>query len=308
MNVKSKLMQKNGIMAVTLARGFLAMEVGSRIPTIAQLAEKYTSARGTVQNAIKFLQDYNAVKLEPRGHLGTFIISIDYSKLMEIADIKTLLGVMPLPYSKAYEGLATGIYNTLNIAGLSAGLAFMRGATKRIDALLDGRYDFAVISKLAAEYYIEEGAELQIVQEFGDFTYVNEHVIIFREKEKSHIEDGMRIAIDNSSLDQVLLTHYHCRDKKVELIPVIYSQVSKAILKGDIDAAIWNKDDIIEKKAEVHYSSIDNSYFLGKDTNAVVVSRSENASLNTLLKKFLNKDKVLFLQKKVIGDEIIPNY
>ena len=99
MNVKSKLMQKNGIMAVTLARGFLAMEVGSRIPTIAQLAEKYTSARGTVQNAIKFLQDYNAVKLEPRGHLGTFIISIDYSKLMEIADIKTLLGVMPLPYS-----------------------------------------------------------------------------------------------------------------------------------------------------------------------------------------------------------------
>ena len=51
--------------------------------TVAFLSEKYETARGTVQSSLKLLQDYGAIKLESRGHLGTFITYIDYLKLLE---------------------------------------------------------------------------------------------------------------------------------------------------------------------------------------------------------------------------------
>lgn len=307
MNVKSKLMQKNGYMATIMAIDFLSKEEGDRINTVAQLSEEYGTGRGTVQNALKLLQEYGAVSLEARGHLGTFISTIDYKKLMEIADIKTLLGVMPLPYSKAYEGLATGIYNTLNTSGVSAGLAFMRGAAKRVEALLEKRYDFAVISKLAAEYYINKEAEIEILCEFGDRTYVSEHIVMFSEA-KTEITDGMRIGIDYSSIDQASLTEYLTLNKKVELVPLIYSQIFESMEKGRIDAAVWNNDDVIDKNSRFTFKNINSEAFQWKDTNAVVVVRKGSSSLNQLLRRFLAREEVLKLQEMVVKGEIIPNY
>ncbi|SHJ33136.1 Helix-turn-helix domain-containing protein [Clostridium amylolyticum] len=308
MDLKDKLMQKNGIIAVTLAREFLSNEVGDRILTVAQLAEKYSTARGTIQSALKFLQDYEAISLEARGHLGTFITSINYIKLLDVADIKTILGVMPLPYSKVYEGLATGLYNTLVTSNISVGLAYMRGANTRVEALREQRYDFAVISKLAAQHYISEGHDIEIIDEFGDFTYVNEHILMFSKGSKNTIEDGMKIGIDYSSLDQVILTKYHCQGKNVEFVPLIYSQILNSILRGEIHAAIWNKDDLQDRDIKIPFKPINNSIFSYKDTNAVIVANTENSSFNTLLKKFINKEKVLDIQKKVINGEITPNY
>lgn len=308
MDLKDKLMQKNGIIAVTLAREFLSNEVGDRILTVAQLAEKYSTARGTIQSALKFLQDYEAISLEARGHLGTFITSINYIKLLDVADIKTILGVMPLPYSKVYEGLATGLYNTLVTSNISVGLAYMRGANTRVEALREQRYDFAVISKLAAQHYISEGHDIEIIDEFGDFTYVNEHILMFSKGSKNTIEDGMKIGIDYSSLDQVILTKYHCQGKNVEFVPLIYSQILNSILRGEINAAIWNKDDLQDRDIKIPFKPINNSIFSYKDTNAVIVANTENSSFNTLLKKFINTEKVLDIQKKVINGEITPNY
>lgn len=308
MDLKDKLMQKNGIIAVTLAREFLSNEVGDRILTVAQLAEKYSTARGTIQSALKFLQDYEAISLEARGHLGTFITSINYIKLLDVADIKTILGVMPLPYSKVYEGLATGLYNTLVTSNISVGLAYMRGANTRVEALREQRYDFAVISKLAAQHYISEGHDIEIIDEFGDFTYVNEHILMFSKGSRNTIEDGMKIGIDYSSLDQVILTKYHCQGKNVEFVPLIYSQILNSILRGEINAAIWNKDDLQDRDIKIPFKPINNSIFSYKDTNAVIVANTENSSFNTLLKKFINKEKVLDIQKKVINGEITPNY
>lgn len=135
MDIKSKLMQKMGLMSENLSIEFMQLDMDDRIPTIAELTEKYNTARGTVQTALKILQDYDAIRLESRGHLGTFIKYIDHLKLLEIAGTNSLVGVMPLPYSKRYEGLATGVFNTLNEEGLTVNLAFMRGSNHRLKAL-----------------------------------------------------------------------------------------------------------------------------------------------------------------------------
>ena len=63
MNVQSKLMQKLGIAITSLAVEFLPLNKGDRIKTVADLAERYDTARGTIQSAIKFLKEENAVIL-----------------------------------------------------------------------------------------------------------------------------------------------------------------------------------------------------------------------------------------------------
>ena len=206
MEIKSKLMQKIGIMSANLSNEFIQLDVDDRIPTVAFLSEKYETARGTVQSSLKLLQDYGAIKLESRGHLGTFITYIDYLKLLEVAGINSLVGVMPLPYSKRYEGLATGIFNTLNDRHLSVNLAFMRGANHRLKALLDGRYDFAVTSRLTADYYLKNNEPIEIVAAFGDYSYVNEHVLVVRNDNDGVIRNNMKVGIDRSSIDQSSLT------------------------------------------------------------------------------------------------------
>ncbi|MCW6075111.1 hypothetical protein LAV44_07200 [Clostridium sporogenes] len=308
MDIKSKLMQKNGLMAMTLAKEFLPMEEGDRILTVAQISEKYKTARGTIQAALKFLQEYGAIVLEPRGHLGTFINKISYEKLLEISDIKTIVGVMPLPYSKGYEGLATGLYNTLSATSFNISLAYMRGANNRVQALKEERYDFVVMSKLAAEYYINNGEDIEIVLGFDPHSYVNEHIVIFKNKEDKEIKDGMNVGIDYSSIDHEILSLYQCEGKNVNYVSMIYSQILNKILSGEIDAAIWNKDDIKDNDKKFNYYSIRNEKFNYADTEAVIVVNKNNEYLTKLLKKFLDKDQILDIQKKVVNEEIIPNY
>ena len=308
MSVKVKLMQKNGIMVMNLAKEFINYNVGERICTVAKYSEKYDTARGTIQSALKFLQQNRAIDLDARGHLGTFLTFINYERLLEFADIKAIVGVMPLPYSKLYEGLATGLYKTFLSNKLPSSIAYMRGANSRLDALQAGRYDFAVISKLAADYSINEGANIEIVMNFGQYTYVKEHALIFNKPSCSSIINGMKIGIDRTSIDHYLLTLSQCEGKKVELIDLPYNQIVAKVLCGDLDAAVWNIDEINERKIDIKYYALENDKFHKEDTEAVMVVDKYKSEISSILKNFLNKDEILVWQNKVLTGEITPNY
>ena len=306
MEIKSKLMQKIGIMSANLSNEFIQLDVDDRIPTVAFLSEKYETARGTVQSSLKLLQDYGAIKLESRGHLGTFITYIDYLKLLEVAGINSLVGVMPLPYSKRYEGLATGIFNTLNDRHLSVILAFMRGANHRLKALLDGRYDFAVTSRLTADYYLKNNEPIEIVAAFGDYSYVNEHVLVVRNDNDGVIRNNMKVGIDRSSIDQSSLTLSYFNDFNVEYVDMSYSSLKNAIKNKEVDAAIWNKDDIDGDEVKVLKLGREN---LGiSDTEAVIITSKKNAILPKLFSKNLDRKEVLRYQREVLEGLIMPNY
>ena len=109
------------------------------------------------------------------------------------------MGVMPLPYSKRYEGLATGLYKAFEKADIPFSLAFMRGAGKRIEALGLGKYDFAITSKLAATHEKSKVEYIEIMHVFKEGSYVGEHIILFKDNNISEIEDGMKIGIDPAS-------------------------------------------------------------------------------------------------------------
>src|SRR4051812_8415855 len=122
------LYSKNGLAAKFIAKELIHVLEGERIPRISDFTEKLSLGRGTVQGALKVLEDLHAISLESRGHLGTFLIKRDLNLLYEIAGIGPIVGVMPLPYSRKYEGLATGIVEAIEGIQKKSGLAFMRGA------------------------------------------------------------------------------------------------------------------------------------------------------------------------------------
>jgi hypothetical protein len=308
MDIKTQLMQKYGLVTIKLAREFITMSVGERINTIAEYSTKYETARGTVQAALKLLEENKAVSIEPRGHLGTFITSINYEILWDFTDFGTIMGVMPLPYSRLYEGLATGLYKEADNRKFPFSLAYMRGAENRINALSKGRYDFAVVSKLAAQHSIISGSGIDIALQFGNYSYVNEHVMVFSDSFKRNIEDGMRIGVDKSSIDHYLLTLAQCRGKQVEIIDLPYNQVVQKLRTGEIDAAVWNIDEIVERKLNIKYYPLSNNDFLGEDTEAVLVINGSNFGIKNLLQQYINCNKVVEYQEKVVTGELVPNY
>lgn len=308
MNVQSKLMQKLGIAITSLAVEFLPLNKGDRIKTVADLAERYYTARGTIQSAIKFLKEENAVILESRGHLGTYIKEIDYIKLLDLTGIKSLVGVMPLPYSKRYEGLATGLYKCLNDSGVNTNLAFMRGSNHRLKALEDGRYDFAVTSRLTADYYLENNKNIEIVKVFGDFSYVNEHIIVVAKDFNGEFTNGTRVGIDTSSIDQFMLTKTYFKDLDVQYVTLNYSQFITAIKENEIDVAIWNLDDIQDRQDDIKFLPLKRESNNIKDTEAVIIASKENSIVKVLFSRVLNVENVKKYQRLVMEKKIMPQY
>lgn len=298
---------KNSIATKSLAREFIGLPLNSRIKTITEYSNDIGFARGTIQNSIKLMRNQNAICIKPKGHLGSFLIAKNIHLLLSFADINFLVGVMPLPYSKKYEGLGHGIlYNLEKNLNLPINMAYMRGAKKRIEMVLDERYDFAITSKYAALSYKNQNKNIDIVTEFGSETYVSRHIMITADKNFTNIEDGMKIGVDRDSIDQLNLTLDHTRNKDVELVNVNYNLIIQSILNGTIDVAIWNGDELRNKYNNLYYKDLDG--YSDDNTIACLLVKKDRNDLKKLIKDNLNVQEVVNLQKLVIENKIIPNY
>ena len=307
---KRKLMSKNGEVTMYLAREFIIHDIGDRIKTVEEYADNFGTGRGTIQSAIKFLRDERAIDLESRGHLGTFMLSMDYKKLWDISGFETIMGVMPLPYSKRYEDLATGLYKAFEMANIPFSLAFMRGAGKRIETLGFGKYDFAITSKLAVDPKHSNFSSIEIISELGQESYVGKHVIIFADKKQNKILPNMRVGIDPDSIDQLILTKYECQGLKVDFVEISYAQIFHNLKNNLIDAAIWNGDELNEQLLDYGIVPLSNgnSNNEKEDTIAVIVANKDNKILKDILTKRIKIEEISKVQEKVINGTMIPSY
>jgi hypothetical protein len=305
-SISDVLFAKCGKAVVSIANEFISLEEGDKIPTVSYLQEINDCSRGTVQNAISTLKEINAIKIEPHGQSGTILTYKNTKLLLQIIGINNIVGCMPLPYSKRYEGLATGLVSTIeNSYNIKSSLAFVRGAKNRIEMLLSGRYDYAVVSLLAAKQFIKENKDIVIVKELGAGTYTGDHVIIFHDQKETKIRDGMKVGIDDSSIDQTKLTDIVCKGIKVKKVHLSYSNVLKTIALGNIDCAIWNKDEIYDKYMNINYQSIDKNK---DDTIAVIVADKKRKNFINFLNKVIDEEIVISKQKEVMDGSLIPTY
>ncbi len=305
--IRDQLLSKNGTATLILSREFLKYREGERIMTITEFAAKMNLARGTVQNALKNLISSGAIQISSKGHLGSYLEKKDTVILMEYAGIDNLVGTMPLPYSRRYEGLASGIIvSSESQSAVLVNLAYMRGAKNRMSMVESGRYDFAIVSKFAAETYIGEGRPLKILIDFGPVSYLNRHVLMLHDESKEGIEDGMKVGVDESSLDQKELTRVVCVGKKVEYVPIEYTRSLESIKNGEVDAMVMNIDEVLDKKLDIHYVPIDD-YDSG-NTAAVIVIDENKEEIGALLNEVIDVETVLAVQKRVLEGEMIPRY
>ncbi|RRD96254.1 GntR family transcriptional regulator [Clostridiales bacterium COT073_COT-073] len=305
-----ELMSKNGQIVVQLSRNFLSYQEGQRLPTISQFVEEYKVARGTVQSALRYLSESGAVTLQARGHLGTYVINIDYQRLWTISGHGAILGLMPLPYTKRYEGMATGLYQSFCQAKIPFNLAYMRGARHRLEMLEQGVYHFAIVSKLAVEDMMTHGKKFKIIHQFSEESYVTEHGIILRQGLK-RLESGLKIALDESSPDQTLLTKKECQGIEVVYVPMSYNQILSCLETGEVDAAIWNLDELQEKNISVHLVPLQNKEarkFDRAGNRAVIAIDFANSYIGDIMAKLVDFSEIEKIQQLVVGHKKIPMY
>lgn len=304
-----ELMKKNGMIVSKLASEFLFLKNGDKINTVENYSAKYGCGRGTVQSALDLIKKYEAINLVPRGKLGTFIDNIDYVKLTKLSGIDSLVGIMPLPYSKRYEGLATGIYLNVREKQMPLNFAFMRGSNSRLESLISNRCDFIIVSRLTAEHYLKEGKKIKIIKAFGEKSYVNEHVVLINKNFKGEKSKKIRVGIDRTSIDLKILTEKYFNDpnKEIEYIELNYNNFLTSIENDIIDAAIWNKDDLKEN-SNVIIMKIDENKLNIRDTEAVIITKDESTLIKNLLNNLIDEQEVISIQEKVLLNKCIPRY
>ncbi|MER2173145.1 MAG: GntR family transcriptional regulator YhfZ [Carnobacterium sp.] len=307
--MKETFYQKKGLAIEKVASELFLLSKDDRMPIISELQEKYELSRGTVQNALSFLKEIGAIETESKGHLGTYIKKIDYHILQSYVVKDQLTATMPLPYSKLYEGFATGLYLAFKESDIKLNMVYIRGSEDRIEAVKKGLYDMAVVSRFAAEHEIRANGTIDIALKFGPKSYLSEHVLLLASKEQESIIDGMRVGIDRDSLDHLMLTNEHIEGENVELVEVPANQLIYALRENQIDAGIWNYDEIIDK----NYEDLNVQFIPLKEQHkamneAVIICQKDNLVIESICRKNIEVEKMLETQDKIKNGLMTPRY
>ena len=302
-----EMLSKEGIVTRRVALELCNVVVGQRIPTVSELETLCSASRGNVQKALRNLCERGAVALESHGQNGTKLTAIDLPALASVCGRDHLVGVMPLPYTTRYEGLATGLFTYLSVEGMRSFITFQRGSEARVQMLLDGFANYVVMSRMAFDSYASRGCKVELALELPPLTYVGRHVLMARDAERSDWS-GARVGIDESSVDQSSLTRAFFADCDVEYVPVQYTHIVDMLLAGELDMGIWNEDDVHVRAADLERRPIDDPALHGANTRAVIVTRSDDALTRRLIQALLSSEKIEETQRKVMSGELMARY
>ena len=297
--MRRTFIKKEGVVITTLARYLLGEKCGNRLKTIDELATECHSSVGLTQAALKTLESGGAIRIERRGRNGSYLVEMDNKALLSHVDINNVVCAMPLPYTRLYEGLASGLKAQFD--GIPFYYAHMRGADIRVECLLNGVYDMAVVSRLAAESYLTQKG-LCLALELGPHTYVGEHQLICRKGESAKVK---RVGLDNRSADQKIMTDVFFGSSDVERVDLSYHESLQRIVKGDVDAVI-SESELAMLGLEAMPLTNDPRFL--QATEAVILTRADDYPMQQLLRAVVDKHALLAHQQRVVSGEQEPSY
>ncbi len=307
---------KQALVKFKLAQKLADYKVGDRLPTIGDLTEEFECSRGLTQNALNMLEERDAVKIQKRGVLGSFLLAIDYLRLWQESGQDYLIGLSPLPYTKRHEGLATAIYQLMDREEIKLHLAYLQGATVRADALLNGRAHFATMAENSARLLVEEHDRLEILLNLHDGSYLSGYAIYYNDPEWRNF-DVLRVAYDPDSPDHAKLIMEYFGEKyqeehrqKVEFMPIPYTRMAHELEAGVCDVSIFNKDNLSLRLPDIKISrdDIPLSEEEKRGTRASIVICKDNRLVANLLRSGLDIEELKAIQDKVVSGELPPIY
>ena len=305
MTANDELLNKNALAVMKLSAALGRFRRGDRLPRVSDLAREIQLSVGTTQYGLNFLRERDALSVTAKGHMGTFIDTLNYEKLLKFSGSTVRACVMPLPYSLRYEGLATA-FSKLGNRGGKFYLAFMNGSVRRIKALTEGRYNCALVSRMAAEEAIERGMAINIAVTYGPRSFLETHVLVHRTKTPGRIKT---IGLDSESLDQAMLSKsFLASHPHVNVVNLPYTHIIRRLLAGEVDATLWNLDYIKEHHPQLQFSRLDLPSIEPSMTEAALVVRAgDEAAIHYFSRRF-PRAKVLMIQEAVFSGRRLPEY
>jgi transposase-like protein len=236
--VISQAERKYGRLVRELAVELILREPGRQLPTVSELARRFDVGHGTVQRALRTLEASGAVRLEARGHLGTYVLEKDVRRLWEAAGIPGLLGGFPLPVRRPIQGLAATVQAGMRGVGVPVEVAYVEGSRRRLGQLRLGRLDFVLVSRFAAERAWENQRDVVIVRNFGPGTYCDPASL----KIGYRRFPPERIAVDWRSCEHYWRTVEAFPGAEGRFVRMPYLEIPSALERGDVDAGLWFSD------------------------------------------------------------------
>ncbi|MEU6034863.1 GntR family transcriptional regulator YhfZ [Actinomadura sp. NPDC047616] len=311
-DLEDRLLTRNGLATRRLAAMLLDQAEDARLPRLKDYAEQMGVGNGTAQAALQTLEDTGAIETVARGHLGTFLVRADRARLWRLAGLGTVLAAMPLPYSRRYEGLASGLRAAYEAAGLPFAVTFMRGATARVAALLEGKADVVVASRLAADRLVESHP-VELVADLGAETYVGSHGLLLRDGVTVDAP-GLRVAVDSASEDQRVLAEraFTGRGEDVVWVEASYMQLRSLFERGEVDATVWNLDEVQDRLGPgVRALPLDDRItreLAQRNSSAAFLTRAGEAGRFTVLRETVDMSLITEVQRQVVRGDRLPTY
>ncbi|GKW14449.1 hypothetical protein PEC301937_03990 [Pectobacterium carotovorum subsp. carotovorum] len=233
------------VQAIANARKAIAIHalnagVGGRLITNIQLAETYGIVAGTVQRALKNLNDSGAIITVSRGHQGRVIKELDVGLCWNLAKLPAVQLLMPHSGSIEVDSLVEVITKKLGGLNIPYFITQLSGGDSRLKAVLSEEYDLAITS---SGIFISHKDDIQ--EEFykvlnpGTYYAFNKLVVVNHKGQDS--SSLKRVALDKSSQDHVRLTKREFPESEgYTYINTQYRHIPAKILSGEIDVGIWH--------------------------------------------------------------------
>lgn len=313
---------KNALACQRIAADLLGRSAGERLPTALKYQELFGVGSGTVQRALKELASVGAVRTRARGHQGTYIVELRVDKLWAIAGLGPVTGVMPLPNSTEWAGLATGLRSEFGRLGIPLQALYVHGSYRRAALVSEGGADFAVLSVEAAKHASPDG-EGWATLDLGPRTYYSDGSLVVLLRPGIEETDGAtragseeairRVGIDPGSYDHTRLTKAEFPEEAgFGYAECAYPHIPAAVAEGKVDAAVWNRTmlaiplDLVGVAARP-LRQVESVALSGLLSHAVLLSTGTRPEVASVLRR-IDRESLREVQGRVMSQEILPMY
>ncbi len=298
-----------------VARDLLGRSPGERLKTTTEYARLAGVGQGTVQKALRTLESLDAIRVAPRGHLGTYLRDRNFAALWDAAGYGTLVGVLPLPDWSEIEGIATALHRALTDAGIPLNLVHSAASRRRLAEVLKGRASFTVTSRFVAKRALRRHTALTTLLEGAPGSYYRlDSLLVLVVQHVRSLERVRRVAVDRSSPNHVEITKREFGERDVELVDVPYRRLPAAILAGAADAAAWHRTTArltIETTAlgVLPFSApYEDAPWWRDVSTAAVVAREDERHVAAIFERVVDRDALARTQGAVVSGRLAPVY
>lgn len=280
---------------------------GARLPTAIELREQLQVGSGTVQRTLRSFESAKAVVVRPRGHLGTFIKTIDVKRLWAAARLSAPHVAMPPVGPREMLGIALALTQEFDAHASLPTFGYYRGAATRV-ARLDGRADVAVVSSGAVSHLGLDQDGTYFIQRLDQYSYYAPSSLVVLSRHNPPNPRRLRVAVDPSSDDHVRLTAAEFGD--CQLVQADFRRLPVAILEDDVDTGVWHRLELLisPEQAGIEVRPIgDRAAALAEEISAAcLVARS--GTTGAALLRTLNIQRVRDVLSTVSADVDLSEY